>query len=72
MHMSNEACNVQDNIMFFFAALADINEGTKYRYSDLTGRFPVQLYLGMQYIFVAYIFSLEKCYFYPSNAKQDI
>ena len=55
MHPHEEACNIEDDKMFCFAALADANEGTVY--SDLTGRFPVRSYSGMQYIFVAYIYS---------------
>ena len=40
--------------MFVYAALADNINGVMY--SDLTGRFPVELYWGMQYVFIAYIY----------------
>ncbi len=39
MHPHEKACNIEDDEMFCFAALADANEGTVY--IDLTGRFPV-------------------------------
>ena len=40
--------------MFVYAALAGNINGVMY--SDLTVRFPVELYWGMQYIFIAYIY----------------
>ena len=40
--------------MFVYAALADNINGVIY--SDLSGRFPVESYWGMQYIFIAYIY----------------
>ena len=40
--------------MFCFATLADDIEGVLY--SDQTGRFPVMLYAGMRYIFIAYVY----------------
>ena len=52
MHPSKEACNVQDDEMFCFAALSDTSKGTV-----CSRHFPVQVYLGMQYIFVVYIYS---------------
>ncbi len=55
MYPHKEACNTKDDEMFCFAAIADANEGTVY--SNLTNRFPVWSYPGMQYIFVAYIYS---------------
>ena len=55
MNPSQEAYSMQEDEMFSFAVLAEQNEGTIY--CDLTGRFPVQSYMGMHYIFVAYIYS---------------
>ena len=40
--------------MFVYAALADNINGVMY--SDLTGRFPVELYWVMHYIFIVYIY----------------
>ena len=40
--------------MFVYAALADNINGVMY--SDLTGRFPVESYWGIQYIVIAYIY----------------
>ena len=39
IHPCGEACNIEDDKMFCFAALAEANEGTIY--SDLTGKFTV-------------------------------
>ena len=55
MNPPQEACNLRDYEVFCSVVLVDQNEGTIY--SDLTGRFPVQSYTGMQYICVAHIYS---------------
>ena len=47
MNPPEQMCSAVDDEMFCFAALADANEDTMY--SDLTGRFPIQSYKGMQY-----------------------
>ena len=43
-----------ENEMFVYAALSDNINGVIY--SELTGRFPVEYYWGMQYVFIAYIY----------------
>ncbi len=43
--------------MFCFATLADAIMGTMY--TDITGAFPVRSFKSMQYVFVAYIYSLN-------------
>ena len=48
-------CNANENEICFYAALADNINGVMY--SDLTGRFPVEYYWGMQYIFIAYLYN---------------
>ena len=55
MHPPEEACSAQNDEMFCFAVVNESKAGTIY--SDLTGRFPVQSFTGMQYIFVAYIYT---------------
>ena len=49
-----QICNANENEMFVYAALADNINGVMY--SDLIGRFPVELYWVMQYIFISYIY----------------
>ena len=54
MNPPQQICNANEKEMFVFAALADnINS---VMYSDLTGRFPVELYWVIQYIFIVYIY----------------
>ena len=49
MNPAQEVCSAINNEVFCFAALVDATKGTIY--SNLTGRFPIQSYAGMQYIF---------------------
>ena len=58
MNPQEEVCHAQEQNLFCFAALADMNEGTIY--TDLPGRFPVRSIRNMQYIFI--------CYAYEPNA----
>ncbi len=55
MFLQQEICTMQD--VFCFAALANNIMGTMY--TDITGAFPVRLFKGMQYIFVAYVYDLN-------------
>ena len=43
--------------MFCFTALANVNDDTIY--SDLTGKFPVQLFSSMNYILTAYVYTIS-------------
>ena len=52
MNPPQEACMGIDDKMFCFAMLADKNEGTVY--SNLTGKFPVQIFEGQLYVFVCF------------------
>ena len=52
-----QMCTAIDNEMFVFAALADANADTIY--TNLTGSFPVRSYLGMQHLFIAYIYTIN-------------
>ena len=47
---------MEDEI-FCFAVLGDTNDDTIY--SDLTGRFPVESYEGMNHVFVAYVYKIN-------------
>ena len=57
MDPTEQVCSALEDEMFCFAMLADSNEGTIY--SDLPGRFPVQLFTGKNFIFVAYIYKIN-------------
>ena len=49
--------SASENEMFRFAILQDKKEHTIY--SDLTGRFPIESYTGMDYIIVYYVYKLN-------------
>ena len=49
-----QMCSAIENEMFCFAILRDENKNTIY--SDLTGRFLIELYTGMNYIFAWYVY----------------
>ena len=57
MNSLQQICTAIDHEMFCFAALADVNNDMIY--SDLTGKFPVQSFSGMNYIFIAYIYTIN-------------
>ena len=38
----------------FIGAIADLNNGTSKAYLDLTQKFPIASYTGLQYLFIAY------------------
>ena len=40
-------------------------------YSDLTGRFPIQSYEGMDYIFVAYVYKLNAILLRSMKSRED-
>ena len=64
-----QVCTAIDNEMFVFAALADANADTIY--TDLTGRFPVRSYSGMQYLFIAYIYTINAILIRPMPSRTD-
>jgi len=57
MHPPEQVCALINNEMFYFVVLADQNDSTIY--SDFAGKFPVRSYSGMNYIFVAYVYSFN-------------
>ncbi len=69
MNPQEQACSANEDEMFCFAMLADANENTLY--SDLTGQFPVRSYSGMQYIFVAYVYSKNAILIRPMPSRSD-
>ena len=69
MQSQQEACTAIDNKMFCFPALADQNENTIY--SNLAGRFPAQSYSGMNYIFIAYVYTINAILIRPMKSRSD-
>ena len=58
MSPTEQICNVTgDDAMFCYLILKDMQGNTIY--SDLTGRFPIESYAGMNYIFVCYVYKLN-------------
>ena len=53
MFPREQVCQAYEDEIYCFAVLGDTNEDTLY--TDLTGRFPVESYEGMNCIFVAYV-----------------
>ena len=50
-------CSAIENEIFYFAILRDEKENTIY--SNLTGRFPIESYTGMNHIFVCHVYKLN-------------
>ena len=62
MFPTEHVCSATEDEMFCYAFIGDTHKDTIY--SDLTGRFPVQSYEGMNYIFVAYVYKLNAILFF--------
>ena len=69
MNPAEEMCTAINNEVFYFTALTDTTKGTIY--SDSTGRFPLQSYAGMQYIFIAYICDQNYIIIRPMKNRSD-
>ena len=59
---------MEDEI-FCCAAIGDTHRETIY--SDLTGRFPLHSYEGMNYIFVPYVYKLNAILLRPMKSRED-
>ena len=62
-HEPNVTCGV-----YCFSALADQTTGTIY--TDLTGKLPVRLLHGSQYIFLAYIYNANAILVRPMKSRE--
>ena len=69
MNPPHQICTAIDNEMFCFAALSDANEDTIY--SDLAGQFPVGWFAGNQYIFIAYIYTINTIIMKPMKGMNN-
>ena len=62
-------CSAIEDKIFFCAVIGYAHENTIY--SDLTGRFPIQSYKGMNYIFVAYVYKLNSILLRSMKSRED-
>ena len=62
-----QMCTALEDSMYCFAVLGDMTDSTIY--TDLCGRFPVQSYRGMKYIFVAYIYKCNSILMRPMKGR---
>ena len=62
-------CAAYENEMFCYVITRD--EGGNTIYSDLTGRFPVESYTGMNYILVVYVYKLNAPLMRAIKSLQD-
>ena len=62
-----QVCIAIDYDMFYFAILANQTENTIY--SDLAGRFPVCSHIGMNYIFVEYVYKINAILVRPMDTR---
>jgi len=69
MHPPEQVCTAINSKMICFMVLADQNDATIY--SDLVGRFPVRPYIGMNYTFVAYVYSINAILMQPMQRQTD-
>ena len=69
MNPPHQICTAIDDEMFYFAALVEANVDTVY--SDLAGQFPVRSYAGNQYIFIAYIYTINTIIMKPMKEMHD-
>ncbi len=69
MNPTHKVCTAYENKMFCYTALVDANEGVIY--SDQTGRFPVMSCVGMQYIFITYVYDQNFTIMHPMKIHTD-
>ena len=69
MNPPHQICTAIDNEVFCFAALMDANNNTIY--SNLAGRFPVWSSVGHQYIFIAYVYTINAILMKPMKGMND-
>ena len=69
MNPTQEACTLVDDDMFCYSMLVDKNGGTVY--SNLTGKFPVQLFEGHLYVVVCYVYSANAIIIHPMKDRTD-
>ena len=70
MNPPQQICTAINCGMFCFASLVNKNDDTIY--SDVTGCFPVCLFSGMNYIFIAYVYTINVILIKPMETMKDM
>ena len=69
MSPDKHICSIEEDEIYCVVVICDRNENKIYR--DLTGRFPIQSYERMQYIFVAYVYKINTILMRPMKSRAD-
>ena len=69
MEPTEQICSAIENELFCFAILPDETDNTIY--SDLAGRFPIESYTGMNYVFVCYVYKLNTILVRTMKNRED-
>ena len=69
MSPTEHVCSATEDEMFWYDVIGDTHKDTIY--SDLTGRYPVQSYEGMNHIFVAYVYKLNAILLRSMKSRED-
>ena len=69
MFPTEHVCSAMKDEIFCCAFIGDTHKDTIY--SDLTGRFPIQSYDGMNYIFVVYVYKLNGIFLRSMKSRED-
>ena len=69
MAPQQQICSAIDDEMFCYSILRSTDGNTIY--SDLTERFPIESYTGMNYIFVCYIYKLNAILLRPMKSRKE-
>jgi hypothetical protein len=69
MSSAEHTCSAQEDKIFCFAIIGDRHDSTIY--SNLTGRFQVQSFEGMEYICVAYVYKLNESILCSMKSRVD-
>ena len=70
MFPTEKVCAITEDDIIVFAMLGDAHTNTLH--TDLTGRFPVESYDGMNYIFVAYVYKLNAILLRSMKTREDV
>ena len=68
MVSQEQMCSTEDNEMFCYLITTD-NDSTVI-YSDSAGRFPVESYAGMDYLFVCHVYKYNYITYDMNNEEQ--
>ena len=69
MFPTEHVCSATEDEIFCCDVIRDTHKDTIY--SELTGRFPIHSYEGMNYIFVAYVYKLNAILLHSMKSRED-